>query len=317
VQALLEKFVPAADEVWGLQNGDTPAAKLFQVIAEQGHYAGRTKPTNTRQGIYATAPSGKLLASINSRDAGQVAAMLRKALDAWEAMPDEERWLAEDEAARVIDTPGWERLYPDDGLVTRIVARDLPREKEMGDWRDLAWNQDFAWFRAEEVRHLVPGEKTPGAMAAWPERVSKRLASAHFTDYVRGQVGPFDDDQVESATIESEVVEVEGNLVSIRLTGRTRAVAEGVWPVEGFRDMDDPKQRERGVELELRGHAVFDTLRERFVEFEMVGIGTRWGGAQYNGRAGDLEPGPLGYLVTLAEDDARIPPAAIWRYGWR
>jgi hypothetical protein len=317
VQALLEKFVPAADEVWGLQNGATPVATLVQTIAEQGHYAGRTKPTNTRQGIYSSAPSGKLLASINTRDAGQVAAMLKRALSVWDAMPDEERWLDEDQADRVINTPGWERLYPDDGLVTRVVARDLPREKEMGDWRDLAWNQDFAWFRAEEVARMIPGEPVEGATSVWPARVSTRLASLHFTDFVRGQVGPFDDDQVERAEIESEVVAVDGERISLRLTGRTRAVAKGVWPVEGFRDMNDPKQRERGVELELRGQAVYDAASGRFVEFELVAIGTRWGGAQYNGRAGDLEPGPIGFLVTIAEDGAKIPPASIWRYAWR
>jgi hypothetical protein len=207
--------VPAADEVWGLQNGDAPAARLFQKIAEQGHYAGRTRPTNTRQGIYATAPSGRMLASINTRDAGQVADMLRRALAAWEEMPDEDRWLAEDEAARVIDTPGWERLYPDDGLVARVVARDVGREKEMGDWRDLAWNQDFAWFRAEEVARMIPGEPVEGATSVWPARVSTRLASLHFTDFVRGQVGPFDDDQVERAEIESEVVAVDGERISL------------------------------------------------------------------------------------------------------
>ena len=42
----------------------------FEVIAEQGHFAGRVKPTPTRQGIYATAPSGRLSASVKSMQTG-------------------------------------------------------------------------------------------------------------------------------------------------------------------------------------------------------------------------------------------------------
>ena len=34
----------------------------------------------------------------------------------------------------------------------------------------------------------------------------------------------------------------------------------------------------------------------------MVALGTRWGGTQYNRRADDLEPGPLGVAFTLAGD---------------
>ena len=66
VKELMASFVAVADEVGRLQRGTDAESKLFQGFCEQGHYGGRTQPTNTRQGIYAIAPSGRFLASINS-----------------------------------------------------------------------------------------------------------------------------------------------------------------------------------------------------------------------------------------------------------
>ena len=82
VVALVKNFVPVADEVHRLQTVKDPEGLLFQKIAEQGHYAGFGPPkhTGTRQGTYAAAPSGILLASINSNDPARMAEMLEKAL---------------------------------------------------------------------------------------------------------------------------------------------------------------------------------------------------------------------------------------------
>jgi hypothetical protein len=66
VQELASKFVACADEVHALHRGKGDVDRLFQQVAEQGHYAGRTTPTDTRQGIYAFAPSGAFLGSMNS-----------------------------------------------------------------------------------------------------------------------------------------------------------------------------------------------------------------------------------------------------------
>ena len=42
---LMSGFIPVADEVHRLQTGEDRECRLFQKIAEQGHYAGRTQPT--------------------------------------------------------------------------------------------------------------------------------------------------------------------------------------------------------------------------------------------------------------------------------
>src|SRR5437016_2231892 len=93
VLKLIPNFIPVADEVNRLQSGRDPECRLFQKVAEQGHYGGRP---GTRQGTYAATPSGILLASINSNDPARVAAMLERALAKWETLSRAERLLAED-----------------------------------------------------------------------------------------------------------------------------------------------------------------------------------------------------------------------------
>ena len=83
--------MPAADDVGRLQRDQDEDCKLFQKLAEQGHYAGRTVPSTTRQGIYAAAPSGVLLASINTREPHDVARMLERALERWKELGRDER----------------------------------------------------------------------------------------------------------------------------------------------------------------------------------------------------------------------------------
>ena len=319
VQELLRSFVPAADEVSALQRADGREGELFREVAEQGHYAGRTQPTNTRQGIYATAPSGKLLASINTRSAEQMRAMLERALAAWAALQDEERWLPAEE---VTSDPGfrWRSLYPTDGIALRVYSRDLPRGEECApepaDWRGEASNRDVAWFRRDELASFLPETLAVGSERAVDAAIVRRLARLNLVDDVRGQVSAFEEGDVDVAELASKVVAVDGERVELALSGRTRAVARGRWAVDGYEDMHAPAEQERGVETELAGHAVWDRATGRFADFQLVALGTRWGGTQYNGRGDDLAPAGIGFAFVTAAEGDRVPPAMIWAYGW-
>ncbi|MGI9013627.1 MAG: hypothetical protein ACR2GY_05185 [Phycisphaerales bacterium] len=330
MQELAARFIPAADEVGRLQRKKAADCLLFQVIAEQGHYAGRVQPSNTRQGIYAAAPSGVLLASCNNNRAERVIEMLETALAAWEQLPDSERWLP-DGGKDVIDTIRWERLYPDDGMVLRIAARDLPRVtpeeqdensrgRRRGDgesWHKRAWNQDYMWLRRDEMLSFVPAEVRQGESRDVPVTIVERLARLHLVDNVRGQVSMFSRDAVGKAELTSTITNVEGDRVFLNLTGNTRTVERGTWSVGGFRDRDTPAQQERGIETEMFGHAIFDRATQEFIAFTLVAVGERWGGTQYNARERDLQRNPIGFAISLAASQERVAPAFIWEYGWR
>jgi hypothetical protein len=186
--------------------------------------------------------------------------------------------------------------------VLHLTSRDMPREKGQANlaltgWRELAWNQDFAWFTRAEARQFVPSEARVGENQDLPAPLLHRIACAHLIDNVRGQTVPFDESQLRKARLTTEVTAVDGELVTLRLEGETRAVIEG--------------QRQHGLDMQLLGKATFDLARGRFLTFDLVAIGSRWGGTRYNGRRRDMDPAPIGILFSLAGDAPceRVAPA--------
>ncbi|MBI5431251.1 MAG: hypothetical protein HZA52_00285 [Planctomycetes bacterium] len=315
VAELAAKFVSAADEVHHLQRGDDVECKLFQKLAEQGHYAGRTEPSDTRQGIYACTATGVLLASVNTNEPRRMRRMLERALERWQELPLEQRVVAD------LGEPVLKRLearYPTDGLVLHQYSRDLEREPALRDWRANAWNQDFVWFTRVEARALAPATLEVGATTPWPSELARRLARCHLVDNVRGQVSAFRRGSVEKAELQSCVTSVADGRATLEFRGVSRATENGAWPVAGFKDRVAPGEQSRGFRAELAGRAVFELASQRFVEFELAAVGTRFGGSQFNGRDGDLEPAPMGVWFELASDAPaeRVAPALVWEYGW-
>jgi hypothetical protein len=313
VQELAKEFVACADEVYHLQTVKGPEADLFRKIAEQGHYGGRTKPTTTRQGIYACAPNGVFLASINTTNAAAMAEFMQKALAKWKELKPEDRLMKEAPAADPADRTRWERLFPADGLVLKDFSRDLPRENVPQN----AWNLDYAWFRKAEARAFLPESIEPGALQAVPRELVLRLARFHLVDNVRGQTYPWQEAEIAWAEMATVVEEVKDGRARIRIAGKAKASAVGKWRVNGF----DPTagDQKRGFDAKILGNATWDLAKEKFVEFELVAAGPRWGGTQYNGRASDLGEAPMAHLLRLAGETPaeRVAPASIWGYGWK
>jgi hypothetical protein len=143
-----------------------------------------------------------------------------------------------------------------------------------------------------------------------------RLSRFHLLDNVRGQTLPFLPGHVEAAGIATRVARVSGDSVLLLMRGRSRARERGRWKVRGIGGA--ASAQERGFEAEILGMGLYDRASERFTVFELVAIGTRWGGTQYNERGDDLGPSPMGLLFRLAGDTPadRVPPAHFWAYGW-
>ncbi len=304
VQRLAERFVPAADDAGALLRRRGPESDLFRVIAEQGHFAGESVPTDTRQGVYVATPDGRLLASISTNDPRKTEHVLAAALARWQALSAEERRGSLPDAVASAATRD---RAPADALVLRVYSRDLPRGG--GAVRDRTaepWNQDHAWFSGEEARRFVPPSR---AARVVPRALTERIARFHLVDNVRGQSLPFDAAAIETATLRSAVGAAAGAAVTLRLEGEARAAARGAWPVNGSEDLHHPSPQERGYDVKLLGRAVYDRDRERFTELELVAAGVRWGGTQYNCRADDLAPAPFGVVFVLPDDDRYVPPA--------
>ena len=291
---LAAKFVPAADEVYRMQNlqtGTDPECRLFQKFAELGHYR---QPGTTRQGTYCVSPSGVLLGSINSNDPKRIADLLERSLAKWETLSREERLLPTDprettgrhQAARAVlpgGRPGAER-----DLARHAAAKTAKGERQATRRTGgrLAWNQDFAWFTKAEARQFLPPEPKVGQKQDLPAPLLHRIACAHLIDNVRGQTSPFEESQVKKARLTTEVTAVDGNMVSLRLEGETLTADGG--PAQA-RPRHAPAR-----ESDVRpGQGALPDVRAG-------GRRLALGRTQLNGRRGDTDPAPIGILFTLA-----------------
>jgi hypothetical protein len=140
------------------------------------------------------------------------------------------------------------------------------------------------------------------------------ISPVPLVDMVRGQTEPYKNEDVKKAHLSLRVTKVQGNVVSLELKGETRAVADGVWKV----DDNGPTQQQRGFEANLFGYAQYHLRQQRFTSFQLVAIGTRWGGTQYNRRSDDLGRNPTGIVLTLAGNGSsdRISPGLFYAHDW-
>ncbi|MCA8972527.1 MAG: hypothetical protein KDC95_22250 [Planctomycetes bacterium] len=311
MRELVSEFVPVADEVHRLQKGKTADARLFQGFCEEGHYGGRTKPTDTRQGIYACTASGRFLASVNTRHPDAMVRMLEKALANFAALEEGDRVSSPELLEALGTVQRAEDRFPVDGLVLRVASKDMPGTKTREGWHEAASNLDWAWFQKSEARDFLPEEFEVGQTRAVPKALVERLVRFHLLDNVRGQTTPFGRKEVRIAKLESKIECVEESFVDVRFSGATLAMHdEGPWA--------------RGFETKLEGVARWDRANGRFTRFELVAKGDRWGRTQYNARAPErdrealFEREPIAVLfeVVGGPELQRVAPAHFWGYGW-
>jgi hypothetical protein len=318
-----ERFVPVAENCSPLQRQPDAKGEFFRLVAEQGHYAGRTYPTATRQGMYAFTADGSVLAAANTRDAQKIVELMHTALRRWSELAGAAGEPASGHVQGANGRAGAEAVpdyvparpipYPEGGLVLRLAARDLPREVDTRkeDWRKHAWNLDYAWFTAEEARALVPEPRAAGSRRNAPWEVVRRLARFHLRDFVRGEPAVWPAEAIRRGDLETEVVAADGDRARLALRGAIRLEWEARWvrPEDG-----EERRSDCGFDAALYGEAVWDGARGTFVAFDLLAAGPRWGTNQYNNRADDLGPAPLGIAFTLAGNEPRdrTPPHAIY-----
>ena len=302
----MREFVPVADNCSYMQSQRDAKGEFFRLVAEQGHYGGRTLPTATRQGLYTCTAAGELLASINTRDGDRVAEMMRLALEKWHQQPDR---VIEEVASSYHPDPrmsGWQ--YPADGLVLNVYVRDLPREDGEIDSR---WNVDRVWFTRDEASSLVPENMVIGNSYPMPEHLVRRIAKLHLVDIARGESPRWRSEDLKQVEMVLTPQEMSANRVTLRLEGTVRNEASPSMSINPFshQKVDMP----RGIELQLIGDLTYNRRAKTFEKFDAIAVGNRWGATTYNARFDDLGPAPIGFAFELGSGSAldKTPPQAI------
>jgi hypothetical protein len=237
------------------------------------------------------------------RGAEDVAAVIKSSLEKWKKLPREKRLRPGALDPKGASQRRERRSYPEDGLVLELFSRDLPEWKTGADVHEHPWNQDHVWFTRSEAATLVPEKPEVGARAT-ADALGKRLAMLHFIDVTHGlrfgEPPIYEPEDELAANIQSTVESVDGPRVKLRLEGTTHA-----------RSKRAPASR--GVDTQLLGQATWDREQKRFVDFELVALGTRWGAnwlGDRNDRADEQGPQPIGYALSLAGTTPhdRVPP---------
>lgn len=325
---MASKLIPTADQIErpgkSLEDGTSFESRFVQKIKKQ------CNTLATYQGVFVATPSGMLLAGSHEdmHEARKVEKLLRRGLEKWAKLAPAERLMSREDQARAaaeLATVEGKNRYPHDGLVLRVICRDLPRNPKSTSPSRNAYNQDYAWFRKGEARAFLPEKPIKGSRRTVPRDLVERLARFHFVDLVRGHTASFPQKAVERAELAAEVIGVKGSLVSLCYKGRTRTSEvhdgvhiEGKWNAKG---PGIPEPQTRGADARLEGRAVYDLETEKFVSFELVALSQRWGGNAYNGRLDerDFGPAPMGVVLSLAgaSPAEHVAPLYFRSYGWK
>ncbi len=285
-------------------------------------------------GVFALSPSGIPLAkpiTTPGPDGPEVLRpMLAKALARYKELSQEERLLPVADEDLPTSTWPWDKVIgrqdvPGDVLPLRVYSRDLPREEpvdpEKGfyfqEWAQGGWNTDFLWL--DRARELIPSEPEVGKSYSVPEWFARRLAKYHLVDNVRGKTKPYEDDDIKELELEAKVTAIDGDRIDLLLTGNSLTIAHGLWALS---EVSTPVEAERGFDSQLYGWVRYDRGAKKFLQFDMVAIGIRWGSTASNRRyddefapiTDDTDPNPMGIAFTLAEEslEQTIPPSFLW-----
>ena len=297
--------------MWRLQRVQDLDATFFQEMANKGHYqtAGQT-----RQGIYVCSPNGKLLSSINSLNADDVLKSIMNGLEKWNGLSASERQLPSDQTLKPLHR--WENSYPDQGLVLTSANADLFTDPPLQTNRSDRSNMDHVWFSKSEARQWLPDDPKEGDVYDLPDHLANRLFCFHLVDNVRGQTLPFAPQEIKKSNLQIEVQERHQSNVRIKIRGHSKSVAKGEWLL-GKNDWTPTYPLDHSMKTEMLGKATFDLSLNRFMEFEMVAIGKRYGKTQNNSRNNSPDSSYIGFLFTLAEGrtSEKIAPAFVDIYN--
>jgi hypothetical protein len=315
MKILNEFFIPVAVDINLLMYQRDSEGQFFRHIAEQGHFAGKTKPAPTRQGLYVTGVDGDLLHSLNATDAKQILSLMGRGLAKWDQKQNGNARIAPLYESNKTD-PKFAIDFPKDGLILRQTMRDLPSSSNPR--RDTSrHNFDHVWFTAKEKSDFTPKKMEVGETWEVATQTVKRLVAFHTVDQVHGEADAWGSKDVKEASIQCRVVDIAKSKVLIELSGNAKCIK----PPSGEMNPYNNRKIEKDITNDLRisGELLFDSESREFQSFRLLAAGMRSGAATYNFRFNDMGPSPIGFAFELLEDkpENRIKPKFLtWQYFW-
>jgi hypothetical protein len=309
VRLASEAFVPVVGDDWYQRRRRDAEGEFFRAVANQGPRKHDGPDGPTRQGLYLLTASGKLLGYRNHHDPAVMRAVIEGALDAWRALPAEERApgavRVAERAPDAVDAR-YERSVPENALVLRVHARVLERgpggalrrcASVPSGVRGIRPGRDHMWIREAEWRALVAPPGAGEALLEVPDALAQRLCRFHLVDTTRGEPPFWGRGDVRDVQLRLRVTRDAGDTLELALDGRARlALADGA----------------RSYAPVLAGRLVFSRSADRFTVFDVGAVGEHVGDGTWN-RGAREGAAPLGVFLERIDADTpanTIPPQA-------
>jgi hypothetical protein len=299
-----EDFVPVAGDDWYQRRRQDAEGEFLKKVTDQGP----RKESHTKQGIYCLTADGKLLAyRPGDQQPGQVKAALKRGLDEWKKLPEDQR------KPGAVDVPDLEepdkkytRTMPENALIVNVFARILEKDSDgvlqcgkASVPGGNAASRDHVWLKEDEWKALIPDQPKAGAEVPLPEHVVNRILRFHLVDNTRGEPSFWKKEEIRSQSLKLTIDSVDEDAIQMKLEGSVQLSTESA-----------ESDKARGYDARLLGHIRVDRKARRIDRFDIVAVGDHWGEGTYTRGA---RPGrtPLGIAFELARGDSpadRAPP---------
>jgi hypothetical protein len=263
-----------------------------------------------QQGIYVASSSGRYLGRMNrgwpDPDADATLQALKEAVAAYRRLTPAERRLSR--SLTDADRLKWEQdafKKPPGTLDLRISSRGYAFSgmTTFDQRHPKFYHLDRLWYKPSEWRAWLPAKLTPGSKTSVTGPLFNRIV---LLSHMQAGQSAWWESHIRGGNMESEVVAVENNKVSLRITAHYDMRADSEWCRDTY----------KGRLLAL---AEYDTKDARFTKFELAMLGThRVGRMMENIHVGSPEQQIAAYatLNPLANSSDRMIPQN-WKYGYQ
>lgn len=262
-----------------------------------------------QQGIYVASSAGKYLGRMNrgwpDPDADGTLAAMKEAVAAYKRLASAERKLQR--TLTDADRLRWEHekfIKPEGTLDLRISRRGYPFSgmTTFDQRHPKFYHLDRLWFKPSEWRAWLPSRLEKGAKTNVTGPAYNRIV---LLSHMQAGQSAWWESHIREGGMTSEVTEVRGNIVSLRITARYVMKGDSEWCTDTYNG-------------NLLATADYDSAAKRFTKFELAMLGThRVGRMMENLHVGSQEHqiGAYATLNTGTDRDNQMLPQS-WKYGY-
>lgn len=255
LNATLARFQFAADDLQVLASATDAEGQLVATLLDQAADGGAEIRANG--GVLMASAGGVLLGSFSGQDPTSLKEELATALSTWDALPREQRRLAN--MADMVSAGRVANDFPDDGLALEVHRRVLSADLDLDAPHSESFTHDYLWISAEEMALMLPTKM--GQTVEVPETLAQRFALFTLVDDLKGHGEVFSTADLLQADLTFKGISSAGGTVRFTITGEFSAA----------------NADQRGMRCVLEGMGSVNLAQQRIASLNFAVQAQSWG----------------------------------------